>query len=73
MSHHPLAYSEAARYDGRQKKTVGKTWKGDKKRRTPANINRKVKGRGFQSQRKVPVPLEAREELNAKDQIIKVS
>ena len=52
---------------------MGKTWKGDEKRRTPANINRKVEGRGFQSQRQVPVPLEAREELNAKDQIIKVS
>ena len=72
-SHHPLAYSEAARYDGRRKTTVGKTWKGDEKRRTPANINRKVEGRGFQSQRQVPVPPEAREELNAKDHIIKVS
>ena len=41
-SHHPLAYSEAARYDGRRKTIVGKTWKGDEKRRTPANINRKV-------------------------------
>ena len=47
---------------------MGKTWKGDKKRRTPANINRKVDGRGFHSQRQVPVPPEAREELNAKDQ-----
>ena len=52
---------------------MGKTWKGDEKRRTPANINRKVVGRGFQSQQQVPVPPEAREELNAKDQIIKVS
>ena len=41
-SHHPLAYSEAARYDGRRKTTVGKTWKGDEKRRIPANINKKV-------------------------------
>ena len=53
---------------------MGKTWKGDEKRRTPANINRKkVEGRGFQSQQQVAVPPVAREELNAKDQIIKVS
>ena len=52
---------------------MGKTRKGDEKRRTPANINRKVEGRGFQSQQQVQVPPEAREELNAKDQIIKVS
>ena len=41
-SHHPLAYSEAARYNGRRKTVVGKTWKGDEKRRTPENVNQKV-------------------------------
>ena len=36
-SHHPLVYSEAARYQGARKTTVGTEWRGDEIRRT-ANI-----------------------------------
>ena len=32
----------AARYNGRRKTTVGKTWKRDEERRTPENINKKA-------------------------------
>ena len=41
-SHHPLAYSEAAKYDGRRKTTVGDTWRYDERRRTPEIVNQRV-------------------------------
>ena len=38
QSHHPIAYSWAARYSGSRKTTVGLEWRGDEIRRTAAMI-----------------------------------